>query len=372
MRRCEGCGGSTWRPLPDPSPQSMASDLRVLPYPLGKVACTRCALARRAEMPRDALGLFSRGYALYAHGPGTPLERTRQVEYARWIARALPAPPSRIVDVGCGNGSLLAALGDIWPGAERLGCDASAESVGHAAAAGLRVWQGTAATLPAAAADLVLAVNVIEHTPEPERFLRDLVRAAAPGATLIVICPDGSRAGGELLIADHLFSLTPHHLEAFSARAGIRATARLDAPPPLAEFQLLAGTPGVANAEASGTDADAINGRRLAMLGRWATLDARLSDRLASAVVAFGGGEAAGLLRAYAPGAWSRVRACTADVPVALPFSDLPFIALDALAPDSTVLVAVRPADQSRVAERLRRRFANVTTWYDLVQDDDE
>src|SRR5687768_4018978 len=172
MRRCDGCGASDWLELPDPAPQSMASDLRVLPQPLGKMACTRCALGCRAEMPRGALRLFSSGYALYAHGPGTTFERTRQEEYARWIARALPAPPTRIVDVGCGNGSLLAALGDVWPGAERLGCDASAESVAYAAASGLRVWQGTAATVPAVAAELVLAVNVIEHTPDPAQFLR--------------------------------------------------------------------------------------------------------------------------------------------------------------------------------------------------------
>jgi hypothetical protein len=131
---------------------------------------------------------------------------------------------------------------------------------------------------------------------------------------------------------------------------------------------MVIGSPG----EHEGIDPDPIdvrhfNARRERYLGAWRALDAALSARLPPRVVAFGAGEAAGLLRAYAPGAWSRVSACTADVPVT--FEALSFEPLDVLPADTPLLVAVRPADQPSVAARLQTRFRSVTTWDDLVTD---
>jgi hypothetical protein len=85
--------------------------------------------------------------------------------------------------------------------------------------------------------------------------------------------------------------------------------------------------------------------------------------------VCFGAGEAAGLLRAYAPRAWASVRACTFDGAPPGRFGELPIIPLDAVADGADVLVGVRPSDQARLAERLGARFRRVVTWYDLVDD---
>jgi hypothetical protein len=87
-------------------------------------------------------------------------------------------------------------------------------------------------------------------------------------------------------------------------------------------------------------------------------------------VVCFGAGEAAGLLRAYAPRAWSSVRACTVDGHAHGVFGELPMIPIDAVGRGDTVLIGVRPADQRRVADRLRDRFPRVITWYDLVENE--
>jgi hypothetical protein len=42
-------------------------------------------------------------------------------------------------------------------------------------------------------------------------------------------------------------------------------------------------------------------------------------------------------------------------------------VPLESLPPDTALLVAVQPADQDRVARRLRERFATTITWEDLV-----
>jgi hypothetical protein len=86
--------------------------------------------------------------------------------------------------------------------------------------------------------------------------------------------------------------------------------------------------------------------------------------------VCFGAGEAAGLLRAYAPRAWASVRACTVDGDSRGGFGALSMIPLDSVPAGETILVGVRPADQPHVAERLAARFARVVTWYDLVDDE--
>lgn len=371
--RCLACAADDWVRLPDPGPASMASDWRVVADPLEKMACRRCGLAVRRTTPAAQEALFDGRYELYAHAPGGAFERSRQAQYASWIAGLVDRPPARVLDVGCGNGSLLTALAAIWPRAELLGCDASARSVAYGAAAGLRLWHGTSATLDAGIqADLVLAVNVIEHTADPVQFLGDLRRASAPGAMVIIICPDGSSPGVELLIADHLFSFTPRHLRGLLARVGLRVRQLGVAPASLGAFHLAAAGPddphaGGASDVESEPVADDLNGRRGAYLRAWQALDRRLLERLPAQVVTFGAGEAAGLLRAYAPLSWTRVEACTTDAPSGQPFGGIPFTALDSLPSDTSLLIAVRPADQERVAGRLRGRFSSVTTWYDLL-----
>jgi SAM-dependent methyltransferase len=349
----------------------MTSDLRVVFQPLGKSGCAGCQLGMRrvgGAPPTD----FGADYQLSAHAAGIHrFEATRQVHYADWISRAVARPPARILDVGCGNGSLLLALKHRWPDAELLGCDPAPQSVAAARSVGLDVWRGSADTIPAGvAADLIVSVNVVEHTVDPPTFLRRLRAAGGPGATIVVVCPDATEPGVELLVADHLYSLTPTHLAGFAA--AVELTMRPGPPPPAAlrQFQLAVAGAAAVHAPAvwSGVpDREReLNDRRHRYLEAWRLLDVELAARLPERVALFGAGEAAGLLRAYAPGVWSRVTTLTADVPPGPAFADLPFEPPDRLPPDTALLVAVAPAAQRDVAERLRRRFAAVVTWEDL------
>jgi SAM-dependent methyltransferase len=364
---CLVCGASAWEPLPDPGAQAVASDGCVIFEPLGKRACTVCGLvvASASRALEES--------ALYAHTPGLGPERARQSQYAGWIAAAVDGPPQSILDVGCGNGSLLLALRGFWPGAALLGCDPAPGSVNHGRASGLKLWRGTATTLPESAADLVIAVNVIEHTTDPVAFLGDLARAAKPGGSVIVVCPDGGRPDVELLMGDHLFSFTTAHLKQLADRAGLDVRAAGSAPEPLGAFQMIVGCPSASPAHERqlphASVVSTLNARRSAFLDRWAALDERLLSRAPSHVVCFGTGEAATLLRAYAPQLWARVTACTADTLIGTSFYGVPVIALDTVARDTPILVGVRSADQRRVADRLRGRFDSVITWYDFVEE---
>jgi SAM-dependent methyltransferase len=366
---CLVCGGAEWIALPDPAPQSMTSDLRVVDEALARVVCAACGLIRRAPTASTGASFYASGYTLYAHPPGDARERARQDDYARWIAQASGRRPRRVLDVGCGNGSLLRALRTYWPDAELLGCDPSRDSIAQGYGRDLRLWTGTAANLPGDVnADLVIAVNVIEHAIDPIAFLTALRAVLQPDGLLAIVCPDGTRPGLDLLFVDHVFSFGREHLGALLSRAGLKCLSVSQAPRSLGAFQM-----------ALGRRRDATDRPRVAVpprvddvtryLERWRQLDARLQTRMNGPAVCFGAGEAAGLLRAYAPRVWRSVRACTTDGSPHGRFGELPIVPLDAVATGAAVLVGVRPIDQPRLAERLAERFRRVVTWYDLVDD---
>jgi SAM-dependent methyltransferase len=366
---CIVCHRAEWIVLPDPAPRSMASDFRVVDEPLARVMCAACGLIRRNPTTNTGAAFYASGYSLYAHPPGETREQARQQEYARWITQATGRRPRRVLDVGCGNGSLLRALSGYWPDAELLGCDPSRESIAQGFGDGMRLWTGTASNLPGDVhADLVIAVNVIEHTHDPIAFLKALRAVLQPDGLLVIVCPDGGRPGLDLLFVDHVFSFGREHVGTLLSRAGLQRLGASQAPRSLGAFQMAIGR----RRDVSETRAISAPPRVedvTRYLERWKQLDPQLQTRMQGPVVCFGAGEAAGLLRAYAPRAWASVRACTTDGAPQGRFGELPIIPLDAVADAADVLVGVRPSDQPRLAERLAARFRRVVTWYDLVDE---
>jgi hypothetical protein len=124
---------------------------------------------------------------------------------------------------------------------------------------------------------------------------------------------------------------------------------------------------------ASVTPLQALFDSRVAYLNAWAQLDGLLVSRLGngSQVVAFGIGETANLLRAYAPEAWSRVSHAVVDLPTPIEATTLPVLTLGQLQPNSdlVILLAVRPRVQQTVAARLKRAGLKVVSWDDWIRD---
>jgi SAM-dependent methyltransferase len=104
------------------------------------------------------------------------------------VGRHRPSGSARIVDVGCGTGRTLTAV--TRPGDEATGLDLLA---GQAHAAGGRDDLVAADVrdlpLPADTADVVLALDVLEHVEEDDLAARELARVAAPGGIVIVTVP---------------------------------------------------------------------------------------------------------------------------------------------------------------------------------------
>jgi SAM-dependent methyltransferase len=99
---------------------------------------------------------------------------------------------TRLLDIGCGGGHLLAS-------ASRRGWRAAGTDISHATcvtagALGYRVAQADAAALPFrdACADAVCLVNVLDHTPDPLLTLREAFRVLVPGGRVAIRVPNAA------------------------------------------------------------------------------------------------------------------------------------------------------------------------------------
>lgn len=155
------------------------------------------------DLPPDAYFLrrdapagadFEAGYWGRAVDPDG-VERDRLAERDRFLASvaqelaAIAALPSgRILDVGCGPGFLLSAVGEEW---EKHGVEVSALAAEHASAHG-RIHNGLLADAgyPDGHFDVVVLHHVIEHVADPSALVREVRRVLADDGLFILATPN--------------------------------------------------------------------------------------------------------------------------------------------------------------------------------------
>lgn len=171
-------------------------------------------LARRfgdGEQPQGAFGWLL----------ALPVLLTRLECDALNIPRRYLAAPAkgRLLDVGCGDGSvLMLAESKGW---EAVGVDVDPDAVAHARRRGLTAHSGRLADqrFAEAAFDLVLMNHVIEHVHDPLGTLKEIRRILRPDGQLVVTTPNAD-SWGHRHFGRHWRELDPpRHLWIFNARA---------------------------------------------------------------------------------------------------------------------------------------------------------
>lgn len=236
---CPLCGGASYRTLMPTARDRLARKEGVFAI----ASCAGCGLvATRPQPLPDRLGYY---YEDVYSGAGAAVARTVQAGFiGRWIARyrvravrrhVSLGPASRLLEVGCGYGSFLAAL-QRATGCQAIGLDTDAGSLAGALdrdridyrCAGL-----ASAGLPPASLDAIVLFQSLEHHTEPVAALRQAHALLKPGGCCVVEVPDFDggwrRVFGSwwlpLLVPQHLFHFTPRTLRRSFEAAGFEVPA---------------------------------------------------------------------------------------------------------------------------------------------------
>jgi SAM-dependent methyltransferase len=140
----------------------------------------------------------------------------RVEETLGFLERHLPERSRRVLDVGCGEGRLVARLRD--RGVDALGIDASPEAVATARAAGRNVVQGDFLARGEGVFDAVVFGSSLHHLHPLEEAVRRAAALLAPGGLLLA--DEFDVAAPDLETARWFFD-TAQALEAAGLNSGI-------------------------------------------------------------------------------------------------------------------------------------------------------
>jgi SAM-dependent methyltransferase len=143
-----------------------------------------------------------------------------------WIVKVKPVFSGKVLEIGCGQGSVLQRLATSFPQAQFSGVDLSEDAVVRARRKGLEVNWGTSPS-SLDKYDTILAFGVLEHVPSPTAFLTDLRARLTESGEVILGQPMQDVPSYDLFFVDHLHHFTTEHVQVLGQKVGLEQLAVL-------------------------------------------------------------------------------------------------------------------------------------------------
>lgn len=147
------------------------------------------------------------------------------------VLALIDAPPSRVLDVGCGAGELGAAIARRYPGCEMVGLEGDAQRAALARRRGYRDvlerdLERQASFADLGGFDLIVAADVLEHLADPWATARCLAALLLPGGRLLTSIPNVRHYSTLLSLA--VLGHWPYRSRGIHDRTHLRFFARAD------------------------------------------------------------------------------------------------------------------------------------------------
>ncbi|MGA7871733.1 MAG: class I SAM-dependent methyltransferase [Candidatus Binatus sp.] len=184
------------------------------------------ALQRAAELCRSAYRAWRFNYGDDAGKPlrwllALPILLSRIECDALDIPLRYLAVPEKgcVLDVGCGDGSVLKLAQELGWNAEGVDFDARAVETGRCRGLSVRLGRLAEQRYPDESFDLVLMSHVIEHVHDPLATLREIRRVLRMGGTLAVTTPNAGSWGHRHFGPNWRGLEPPRHLQIFNTNS---------------------------------------------------------------------------------------------------------------------------------------------------------
>lgn len=231
---CDHCGSAYLDPRPTPDTIGLAYQhyfTHEEDQPLSMIGAQKSWANFRQSLRNGYLNARYKTKLLPAQPLGRlllPLVPPLRERADRWVRHLPPSNPgSRLLEIGCGNGSFLAAMRQL--GWEVHGLEPDTKAAQVARSKNIPVVEGAldSDTFPESSFDAISLHHVIEHLHNPIEVLEICLRLLRPSGVISIITPNFSSRGSKIYKQNWYPLQPPSHLVLFTTQSLVQTMARI-------------------------------------------------------------------------------------------------------------------------------------------------
>lgn len=376
---CLCCGRTEWNLLPDPKEDiSITTSGVLVDRPLGKAQCSNCGMVQRVKEKFLAdTDFYKKSYSGYYQRLGSrKFTPTRYHDLMNWIIKALEGEnPKDILEIGSGNGEAMSAFSQRMQDINIEGVEPSVENSKLANQNGCKTFTGLFDDSFSSDKkyDLIYSNHVIQHTLDPNNFIKNMGVHLRDDGLGIIIVQDSRFTSNEIMYSDQNFSFLPENLKTIAENNGFYVKHHFTAPEidSLLHSQMIVISKN--KPETVGKvptyNKELIYKKRVEYIEAWGKLEEFLLWKSShrDQIVNFGAGIFSYCLVAYCDKYWDKVDYCVVEGEEGEFFGktvkDLNKIELDEK--NASLVLGIRPNLQEILRKKLSKKFnsLNIIEW---------